>query len=272
MPAQLNEDDFEALNRIDVILEGLTEAASRLDLPEPDSDLFHDDQETAVPGFASAIAHSAMSTAVCGLQGFQALWLGIEKLQRSNTFGYVHRSALLGACEAYWVLRPDDREVRVARANHAALRRLNDEIDSKTDIQSMTRLFQDDRAVTDEELTQLRDVRSECSRSVGGAPASLTRMFKEIASDLERDESLQGEDAEHFSQVLRSQWRVSSADAHGGTWQHRFSDPLAPDHDPDLLVPRRVADLGMIIAKAFTVAGIAGYACHFWEQRIAPYS
>lgn len=268
MPTHLDGDDFEALRRIDVLVDGLADATSRLAIPEVDSDLYRDDQETAVPGFASSIAYSAMSTAVCGLQGFQALLAGVEKLQRSTTFGYVHRSAILGACEAYWVLRPDDRDVRVSRANHAALRRLNDEIDSKTDIQSMNRLFQDDRAVTDEELDELRENRSRISRQVGGAPASLTRTFKEVASALENDGILQDEDAEHYSQVLRSQWRISSADAHGGSWQHRFSDPLAPNDDPQSPMITRVADVGMIIAKAFTAAAIAGYACQYWEQRL----
>lgn len=271
MPAALSDDDFQALRRIDVLVEVLADATSRLAVPQPGSDLHDDDHVAAIPGGAvSGIVYSAMGMAVCGLQGFQALCLGVEKLHLSTTFGYVHRAALLGACEAYWVLCPDDRAERVKRARHATLRRLNDEIESKTDIQSMTRLFQDDRVVTDEELTELHSRRAECSRHVGGKPASLTRTFKEVASDLESDGFLAGDDAEHFSQVIRSQWRVSSADAHGGSWQHRFNDPLSPQDDPDSPVRQRVADFGMIIAKALTAAEIAGFACRYWEQRTQP--
>ena len=271
MPTEISEDDFNALRRIDAIVEVLADASSRLAMPEPDSELHTDDQAAAIPGhIVSGIAYSAMSTALSGLQGFQALCLGVEKLQRSTTFGYVHRAALLGACEAYWVLRPDDRTERVMRAKHATLRRLNDEIKSKIDIQSMTRLFQDDRMVTNEELAELRNLRAECSRHVGGSPASLTRMFEEVASDLENDGYLINGDAEHFSQVIRAQWRISSADTHSASWQHRFNDPFAPEDDQNTLVLQRVADVGLIFAKALTAAEIADFACHFWEHRSKP--
>lgn len=272
MTTEISEDGFNALRRIDTIVEVLADASSRLAIPEPDSDLHADDQAAAIPGhIVSGIAYSAMGAALSGLQGFQALCLGVEKLQRSTTFGYVHRAALLGACEAYWVLRPDDRTARVNRANHATLRHLNDEIKSKTDIQSMTRLFQDDRMVTNEELAELRNLRARCSRHVGGNPASLTRMFEEVASDLENDGYLIKDDAEHFSQVIRAQWRISSADAHSASWQHRFNDPFAPEDDQNTLVLQRRADVELIFAKALTAAEIADFACHFWEQRSKPW-
>lgn len=247
MANKLDEDDLKALHRIDVIVGGLIDATARPPSPEPGSELQHDDQATALPGYASSIVSSAMTTAACGLQGFQALCMGIEKFRRSITFGYVHRAALLGACEAYWVLRPDDMEVRIQRANHVTLRLLNDEIASKSDIQTMTMLFQDDRMVTDDELVELRKRRDECSRVVGRKPETFTQIFKEAATDLENDSYFQGYDAEHLSQVLRSQWRISSADAHGRIWQHRFNDPLAPETDPGSPPPQRVADLSLII-------------------------
>lgn len=143
MTNELHEDDLTALTRINAIVEKLNSAASRFDIPEPGSELHCDDEATALRGYSTSLVSAAMSTTLCGLQGFQALWMGVEKLQRSTTFGYVHRAALLGACEAYWLLRPNDREERVRRANHATLRALKDEIASKSDIQTMTRLFQD---------------------------------------------------------------------------------------------------------------------------------
>ena len=268
MTSELYEDDFAALARIDVLVGNLESATSRFNVAESGSELHEDDESTASPGYAGSVIASAMNAATCGLQGFQALCIGMEKLRRSTTFGYVHRAALLGACEAYWVLSPHDRNERVHRANHAALRLLNDELESKTDIQSMTKLFQDDRVVTDEELVAIKDRRDSFSRAVGGKPISLTRMFKEVAKDLVNEGSFQGADTEHFSQVVRSQWRVSSADAHGRIWQHRFNDPIAPDNDSDSPTPQRVADMGLIISKALTVAEIADQARQLWEQRI----
>ena len=269
MADELDEDDFTALRRIDMIVEKLEQATSRLNVSEPGSELYDDGQATAETGYAASVVSSAMSAATCGLQGFQALWAGMEKFRRSTTFGYVHRSALLGACEAYWLLRPDDRVERVRRANHATLRLLNDELESKTDIQTMTELFRDDRMVTDAELTAIKDRRDTFTRAVGGAPSSLTRMFRELEEDFGSESAFQGADAKHFSQVVRSQWRVSSADAHGRIWQHRFNDPLSPNHDPESPTAQRVADPGMIIAKALTVAEIADLARQLWEERIS---
>ncbi|WP_172171601.1 hypothetical protein [Brevibacterium sp. CT2-23B] len=267
MAQYLDDDDYEALDRIDQMVSDIRATADSLTVPDSGTELDQDDEETVGERTASRVVSASITSALCGLQGFQALWAGGEKLQRGTTFGLVHRTALLGACEAFWVIRPDDRESRVRRANASALRQLNDEILSKEDIQTMDRLFQDDREVTDEELEGLRSIRTDLTHAVGGRPPSLTTMFKEVASDLISDEFFADEDVEHFSQVLRSQWRTSSADAHGASWQHRFSDPLAEDQEYDSPVVKRVADLGMVIAKAYTAAGIARYAAHIWEQR-----
>lgn len=270
MTNELDEDDLKALRRIDTFVEKLESATSRFDVPEPGSELHDDGLAIAVPGYSGGLVAAAMSTALCGLQGFQALCSGVEKLRRSNTFAYVHRSGLLGACEAYWLLRPADRQERVRRANHATLRALTDEISSKSDIQTMTRIFQDDRKVTDGELIALRELRKSCSEAIGRKPDTLTRMFKEVANDLENDSYFQeqGDDAETLSQIFRSQWRISSADAHGRTWQHKFNDPLTPDNDPDSPTPKRTADVGLIIAKALTVAEIADLARQLWARRM----
>lgn len=267
MVIEVDGEDAAALRQIWQVTDRIAAAVAQPREAAPGTSLSEDDQLTQLEGLASAVIWKSMSLCVEGLQAFAALWLGSEVLSRSTAFGFAHRPALIGACQAAWILGADDRDERLRRVHSVALTMTNDELDSKTDIASMQHIFQDDRRVRQSELDDLVRRRSALSRQLGGNPISLTRVFRELALALPAHRFFANDDAEQLGETLRAQWRTHSADCHGGGWQHRFSDPLSSNDDPNSLEVRREADVGMIIAKTMTAAMVGLTALEDWQEQ-----
>lgn len=267
MVIQVSGDDGAALEQIGLVTNRIAVAVSEVRVAPIGSPLGEDDRHTVLEGLASAIIWKSLSHCLQGLQAFAALWLGSEMLSRTTAFGFAHRPALMGACQAAWVLSPAERDERLRRVHSVALAMTNDELESKKDIASMTHIFQDDRRIRESEMNELTERRRMLSSRVGGNPVSLTRMFRELACSLPKHKYFADKEADELGEMLLAQWRTHSADCHGGGWQFRFSDALADDDDPESLEVHREADVGMVIAKAMTAAMVGLVALEDWQER-----
>ncbi|WP_413450800.1 hypothetical protein AA0Y32_02190 [Georgenia phoenicis] len=128
------------------------------------------------------------------------------------------RSALLGASHAVWVLCSEDREERVRRGLALAEHDLKDMSDYFRDyLEDDDRLHED---VSQDLLDAMRAryesikrQRTAIAQQLGGKPPNATRILREAALYLTRRER----DSWQL-RALRSEWRMSSASAHGRLW------------------------------------------------------
>ena len=89
-------------------------------IPVPGSDLAIDDEDWP-PFGVSQVAWAGFTVAAEHLQAIRA-HIDVRPPNRPNLYAFAHqtlaRTALVGATSAVWVLSPEEREVRIARARN----------------------------------------------------------------------------------------------------------------------------------------------------------
>ena len=177
-------------------------------IPVPGSDLAIDDEDWP-PFGVSQVAWAGFTVAAEHLQAIRA-HIDVRPPNRPNLYAFAHqtlaRTALVGATSAVWVLSPEEREVRIARARNIVTYMQGEHLKYLRALQELAEHHGTDLVASHVEMRQ-RELAEKREADGDRAKFETTRVIREAAVDTFGDKNIAKE--------VVAEWRSGSGAAHG---------------------------------------------------------